>query len=80
MDQRVRVAGRPIPELCLIRRLSGHRCPGCGMTRAMAFLVRFRVVRAVKVNPLVVPLFMVLGALVTQGVHAEFARHEEGTA
>lgn len=43
------------PSLCLFRRLLGHPCPACGMTRAMAALARGQVRSASHYNRLVFP-------------------------
>jgi len=51
-DEHLRLGGRKLPILCPIRRLTGHRCPGCGMTRGLVYLFRLRPLDAVRANPL----------------------------
>ena len=41
-----------IPDLCTLHRSTGAPCPGCGMTRSGANLVRGNVVRSVAYHPL----------------------------
>lgn len=43
--------GHPVPGLCPIRRVTGHRCPGCGMSRAFVLLWRGRARDAIRSNP-----------------------------
>ncbi len=38
------------PSLCLIHRLFGVHCPGCGMTRAFLYLLHFRIADAFSAN------------------------------
>jgi hypothetical protein len=52
------------PVLCLFRRLADWECPGCGMTRAMAWLLRGEWQQALELNALALPLAAVLGAVV----------------
>ena len=40
------------PPLCPYRAITGHSCPGCGLTRAVAALVRGRWNEAVSLHPL----------------------------
>lgn len=40
------------PPLCPYRFLTGHTCPGCGLTRAIGALVRGRWHEAVTLHPL----------------------------
>lgn len=39
-------------SLCILYHLTGRRCPGCGMTRAFANLLRGNWSRALDYNPL----------------------------
>jgi Protein of unknown function (DUF2752) len=51
------------PEVCLIKRVTGRPCWGCGMTRAIASLLRGRFRKAVRYNPRVVIVGPLLGYL-----------------
>ncbi len=55
-----------MPVLCPVRRLTGHRCPGCGMTRGLVYMFRLRLGRAFAANPLS-PLVFALLILVAIG-------------
>jgi len=43
-------------SLCLIRNITGHPCPACGMTRASSALLRGQVRTAARYNKLVFPV------------------------
>jgi hypothetical protein len=51
------------PEVCLIKRVIGRPCWGCGMTRAIATLLRGRIRKAIRYNPRVVIVGPLLGYL-----------------
>lgn len=51
-DRPLRIRNRELPVLCPVRRLTGHRCPGCGMTRGLVYLFRLKPHDAIKANPL----------------------------
>lgn len=42
-----------LPGICVYSRFLGFSCPGCGMTRAVAFLLAGEPARALEFNPLV---------------------------
>lgn len=65
-DRPLVLAGRPIPDLCLIHRATGHRCPGCGMTRAFVLLWRGRFGAAIASNPASPLVFAALVVLAGQ--------------
>jgi hypothetical protein len=46
-------------EICLVKRYSGHPCPGCGITRAIIQCSRGNFWRAFKHNPLGPALWVV---------------------
>lgn len=48
------------PSLCLIRRVFGVRCPGCGMTRAFSCVAHGKFRQAYQYNKLVVIVFPLL--------------------
>ena len=50
------------PTICPVALLTGVACPGCGMSRAMAWLLRGDVERAVVYHPLA-PIVLVAGLL-----------------
>jgi hypothetical protein len=56
----VYAGGRRLPVLCPIRRLTGHRCPGCGMTRGCVYALRLEPLNAIRANPLS-PLVVAFG-------------------
>ena len=49
-----------LPEfsLCTFQTLFGRPCPGCGMTRSIAHLVRGDVLASLRLHPLGLPLFV----------------------
>jgi len=62
----IAVGGRRMPPLCAFRLVTGHRCPGCGMTRAFLYLFRFDLANAVRAN-LMSPFVFVLVARTVAG-------------
>lgn len=48
------------PTICPFALLTGHACPGCGMTRAMAYLVRGDFDQALLYHPLA-PVLALMG-------------------
>ena len=43
------------PSTCLLYTFAGIACPGCGMTRASAFLAHGDIVASLRLHPLAVP-------------------------
>ena len=41
-----------LPPLCVVRRLTGRRCPACGMSTSWVSLAHLRVVDAFRAHPL----------------------------
>lgn len=72
-DRPLVVVGRRLPDLCLIHRATGHRCPGCGMSRAFVLLWRRRVREAVKSNPISPFVFAMLAWLALEPVASRWA-------
>ena len=50
---RWRGTGAAVGSLCPIRCVTGHRCPGCGMTRACLLLSHGHPIRATAMHPAV---------------------------
>jgi hypothetical protein len=50
----------PLPELCMMRRMTGLGCPGCGMTRCFISLARGDVAAAWSYNPAGLLMFAVI--------------------
>ena len=50
---------------CLIYKLTGIKCAGCGMTRAIHYLLNFEIEKSFKLNPLlfVFLVYIVYGAI-----------------
>ena len=46
------------PNMCLVYRIFGVHCPGCGMTRAICHLARGAIRKAVQYNILAIPLLI----------------------
>ncbi|MFN2496273.1 MAG: DUF2752 domain-containing protein [Pseudonocardiaceae bacterium] len=57
---------RDLPVVCPYRRLTGRRCPACGLTRSIACVLRGELRCAVAEHP--------LGPAVVAGVAAAFLR------
>jgi hypothetical protein len=52
-----------LPSLCLIKTIFGVECPGCGMTRALAYLLHGDLPGALHSNPLALIVLPLLGFL-----------------
>ena len=52
----------PLMPSCLLRSLTGHRCPSCGMTHSVFALTRLDLLAALKENA-AIPFFVLLGLL-----------------
>jgi hypothetical protein len=46
----IALAGRRLPPMCAFRIVTGHRCPGCGTTRAFLYMFRLEPLNAVRAN------------------------------
>jgi hypothetical protein len=57
------------PTLCIWKKLFGLRCPGCGLTRGICFLVHGRLVEAVSFNPLSLLAVGILAFNASRGVY-----------
>jgi len=51
------------PSLCLIKSIFGGECPGCGMARALAYLLHGDLPGALHSNPLALMVLPLLGFL-----------------
>jgi hypothetical protein len=56
--------GRPLPELCSLRRFTGLACPGCGLTRSFISIAHGDFRAAWTYNPAGLLLFAVVAAQV----------------
>ena len=59
-ERRVRLGPLNTSSTCPVRRVTGRRCPGCGMTRAVALLLRGKPWRATRTHPAAIPMLAVL--------------------
>ncbi len=51
-DAAVTVFGWEVPVVCGFRRLTGHPCPGCGLTRSFTYLAHGHLADAFRINAL----------------------------
>ncbi len=56
------------PSICLVKRLFGTECLGCGMTRAMSCLLHGDGAGALRYNPLAAVLLPLMGAVLLRDV------------
>ncbi len=57
----------PVP-LCLIAGLTGHNCPGCGMTRAFLLIGHGRFADAVAIHPAGIPAYLIVAGMTVTGI------------
>ena len=60
----VPILGKPLPELCYMRRYAGLDCPGCGLTRAFISIGHGRFAEAWRYNPAAMLIFPLIAAQV----------------
>jgi len=53
---------RPLPEICMLRRMTGLSCPGCGLTRCFISLAHGDLASAWSFNPAGLWLFAIVAA------------------
>lgn len=41
-------------SICIFKLITGHNCPGCGMTRAFSALFQLKLHRAFELNPRII--------------------------
>ena len=61
-DHAVSLFGVEIPEVCTFRRLTGYRCPGCGLTRSFAWFAHGHPIESFRTHWLGPPIFLLLAA------------------
>ncbi len=59
-SEAIRIFGAEVPDLCLFKRLTGYRCPGCGLTRAFSFMAEGQVWSAFRMHILGPPIFLAM--------------------
>jgi len=57
----------PLP-LCLFKALTGHDCPGCGMTRAFLLIGHGRFADAAASHPASIPAFAIMAGMAVTGI------------
>ena len=75
----ITVRGRRVPPLCAFRLVTGHRCPGCGMTRGFLYMFRLEPLNALRANPLSPLVFAITAMSVSESAH-RILRATEGGA
>ena len=63
------------PSTCLIRRVFGVRCPGCGMSRAISCVFHAELKKAFQYNRLVVVVFPLLCYIWLKGLMVECSQY-----
>lgn len=76
----VLTAGRGLPVMCPWRRLTGRRCPACGLTTAVAAAVAGDLHGATRAHPLGVPAALVVATLAGAGTLGTGTRRPAGPA
>lgn len=66
--QPARLGSRRLPALCPIRRLTGHRCPTCGMSLGFAYMFRLDARNAYEANVMAPVVFIAAAALTLESV------------
>jgi hypothetical protein len=75
-------AARPLPfDVCLLHRLTGVPCLGCGLTRSIVHLMRGELVASLRLHPAgLLVAGLLAGQSMRQGVEASLAREWGGAA
>lgn len=59
-QESISLFGVQVPELCVVKRLTGYRCPGCGLTRSFAYMGEGQVLEAFRMHILGPPIFVAM--------------------
>ena len=70
----ITVRGRRLPPLCAFRLVTGHRCPGCGMTRGFLYMFRMEPLNALRANPMSPVVFAITAASVGESAQRLLSR------
>lgn len=73
-ERQVRLGPLSTSSTCPFRRVTGRKCPGCGMTRAVALALRGKPWRATRTHPAAIPLLAMLGYQLGEAVRSRRSR------
>ncbi|RME20665.1 MAG: DUF2752 domain-containing protein [Deltaproteobacteria bacterium] len=72
-DARLALHGVEIPPLCMFKRITGHDCFGCGLSRSFTYMGHGQVANAFRMHKLGPLLYLVVAAQIPLRARAVFA-------
>ena len=61
-------------ELCIFKRITGHECPGCGMTRAFSSVLKLNFAEAMTYNNRIIIVFPMVCIIFVQRLYVYLDR------